>query len=428
MSTQYTKGPTSSMYTRSTSKDSSTEGQVSLLQRFLKDEGFLGDTIAISGYYGSLTRNAVIAFQTAHGLVATGATGPLTRTKIQEVSCSSSEVTSGGSTISTHLSTSIPQATVTTADTGTSGAQLSVAGTASNISAVHVTVTTIRLLAGGASSGTTGNSVTPDSSTYNATTTILIDGTASVVNGLWSIASSTVFQNGVYTVTVRNASSTGEVLTAKRIIMSDPVQVAPWVRVSSETSCHYPNTAQALNGGAGNVSSLAITIVKEDGGVVAQTDRFRPVKVVNGFWSFSFSAPEVDPKVNYEIHIYDGSTGVLISDSNNVSVNTSCPKVMPSVATVSIDKTKRSEKETVVANKSLLISGTASRFDKVTLKVEYLGTDVRISPRSVELPVVGGVWSTMYYAGSTTGDFKFTVTGSSLSMGIHLLVVRWLLL
>jgi hypothetical protein len=52
---------------------------VSALQQRLIDEGYLRLVHGPSGYYGLLTRNAVIRYQRDHGILQTGFTGPVTR-------------------------------------------------------------------------------------------------------------------------------------------------------------------------------------------------------------------------------------------------------------------------------------------------------------------------------------------------------------
>lgn len=72
------------------SKDSNTDGQVSDLQNFLQDQELLSSDP--TGYYGALTFQAVKAFQTKSGLLASGYVGPLTRTKIKEWTCPGSPI------------------------------------------------------------------------------------------------------------------------------------------------------------------------------------------------------------------------------------------------------------------------------------------------------------------------------------------------
>jgi peptidoglycan hydrolase-like protein with peptidoglycan-binding domain len=56
---------------------------VASLQQFLIDDG--DGNLAVTSYFGVLTRAAVIHFQTAQGLTATGCTGPLTRARINAI-------------------------------------------------------------------------------------------------------------------------------------------------------------------------------------------------------------------------------------------------------------------------------------------------------------------------------------------------------
>ena len=67
------------------SRDSKTNGQVSDLQGFLQDAGYLYSDP--TGYFGLLTRKAVESFQSANGITPNGLVGPYTRAKIKEVSC-----------------------------------------------------------------------------------------------------------------------------------------------------------------------------------------------------------------------------------------------------------------------------------------------------------------------------------------------------
>ena len=69
------------------SRDSSTGGAVSVLQDFLNSKGYLSSQP--TGFFGSMTRTAVIAFQTANGISATpaGFVGQATRAKIQAIDC-----------------------------------------------------------------------------------------------------------------------------------------------------------------------------------------------------------------------------------------------------------------------------------------------------------------------------------------------------
>ena len=77
------------------SRDSQTNGDVSSLQDFLQSQGYLSSEP--TGYFGLVTRRAVIAFQKANGLSANGVADAATRAKINKLSC-------GGDTTTTTTS------------------------------------------------------------------------------------------------------------------------------------------------------------------------------------------------------------------------------------------------------------------------------------------------------------------------------------
>ena len=66
--------------------DSATNGEVSRLQQFLHDEGYLMPTP--TGYFGAKTLSAVIKFQRNFSSNPNGLVGPTTRAKIKATSCS----------------------------------------------------------------------------------------------------------------------------------------------------------------------------------------------------------------------------------------------------------------------------------------------------------------------------------------------------
>lgn len=60
--------------------------QVRCLQQFLKNQGAsIYPEGLITGYFGPLTKSAVVRFQKTHGIAGTGFVGPLTRAKINEL-------------------------------------------------------------------------------------------------------------------------------------------------------------------------------------------------------------------------------------------------------------------------------------------------------------------------------------------------------
>ncbi len=67
------------------SRDASTNQQVSLLQFFLNNQGYL--SVSPTGYFGPLTKRAVIAFQSNNGLAADGIVGVQTRAHIYAKGC-----------------------------------------------------------------------------------------------------------------------------------------------------------------------------------------------------------------------------------------------------------------------------------------------------------------------------------------------------
>ena len=69
-------------------RDAGTGGDVSTLQDFLQSQGYLNSEP--TGYFGLLTQAAAKAFQSASGILNSGYVGPITRGKINTVSCGGS--------------------------------------------------------------------------------------------------------------------------------------------------------------------------------------------------------------------------------------------------------------------------------------------------------------------------------------------------
>ncbi len=63
--------------------------EVSMLQQFLFENNYL--SVTPTGYFGALTRAAVIKFQRENGIAQTGTVGPLTRAKFAVISCKNPE-------------------------------------------------------------------------------------------------------------------------------------------------------------------------------------------------------------------------------------------------------------------------------------------------------------------------------------------------
>ena len=92
-----------------------TGSDVSSLQAFLATDSTIYPQGLVTGYYGSLTRSAVMTFQTRNGLEAVGRVGPMTLALINSRM---------GGTVSTGVNTSAWISTVNVAPTST-GATLS---------------------------------------------------------------------------------------------------------------------------------------------------------------------------------------------------------------------------------------------------------------------------------------------------------------
>lgn len=67
------------------SRDTNTGGQVTALQSFLISQGYL--RVASTGQFGILTYQALVQYQSAHGLVPNGAADVATRDSIRMISC-----------------------------------------------------------------------------------------------------------------------------------------------------------------------------------------------------------------------------------------------------------------------------------------------------------------------------------------------------
>ncbi len=66
-------------------EDAKTREYVKAVQSFLREKGYLG--VEPTGYFGKLTRQAVVAFQAAQGLPQTGEVSSAMRTKVKEFQC-----------------------------------------------------------------------------------------------------------------------------------------------------------------------------------------------------------------------------------------------------------------------------------------------------------------------------------------------------
>lgn len=65
--------------------DEDTFGEVSQLQYFLKENGYFN--AKVTGYFGSITMDAIKEFQKDNELIVTGIAGKITRAKISDLGC-----------------------------------------------------------------------------------------------------------------------------------------------------------------------------------------------------------------------------------------------------------------------------------------------------------------------------------------------------
>lgn len=92
------------------SKDSATKGDVSLLQTFLVQTGYLETDP--TGYFGQATKRATQAFQKANGISPTGVVGTFTKSKISSISCTGQSVSGGQSGSQSQAGQTTTQATM----------------------------------------------------------------------------------------------------------------------------------------------------------------------------------------------------------------------------------------------------------------------------------------------------------------------------
>lgn len=98
--------------------DARTNGEVTKLQTYLFLNKYL--TVSPTGYYGNLTRTAVLNFQRDNGINQTGFAGSLTRAKLFQVSCPPQEsISQKGITLTVATTSIISGSTSTTVTTVT---------------------------------------------------------------------------------------------------------------------------------------------------------------------------------------------------------------------------------------------------------------------------------------------------------------------
>jgi peptidoglycan hydrolase-like protein with peptidoglycan-binding domain len=130
--------------------DISTGGQVSALQNFLHAHNYL--SVNATGYFGPMTRAAVIAFQKENGLAADGIVGVQTRAHIFAKDCSGSS-----------LPSNVPAISAINPAQGTIGSTVTVYGSGFNsASIVHFSIGAVKNVVV-ANNGTALSFTVPDS-------------------------------------------------------------------------------------------------------------------------------------------------------------------------------------------------------------------------------------------------------------------------
>ncbi len=105
----------------------STGAQVSALQQLLVSQGYLTMPAGVSmGYFGALTKSAVMKWQAAVGLPSTGFFGPMSRTKVNASGSTTVPGTTVGGTTTTGINTPGVEGTLTAKLNATPGAAVTV--------------------------------------------------------------------------------------------------------------------------------------------------------------------------------------------------------------------------------------------------------------------------------------------------------------
>jgi hypothetical protein len=97
--------------------DTTTDGQVTVLQYFLHAQQYL--SVAATGYFGPLTFQAVESFQKSHGLEIDGIVGPQTAAGIKQADCQNTAP----------VSTAAPTIAAITPTSGATGTVVTITGT-----------------------------------------------------------------------------------------------------------------------------------------------------------------------------------------------------------------------------------------------------------------------------------------------------------
>lgn len=107
------------------SVDSGNGGQVTMLQQFLNQTGYLS---GVSGFYNQGTYGAVVNYQREHNIPQTGTVGPVTRIAINQQSCNGNYTNTNGNTNNNTNNGSVSISSLSSTS-GVSGSSVTIYGT-----------------------------------------------------------------------------------------------------------------------------------------------------------------------------------------------------------------------------------------------------------------------------------------------------------
>ena len=303
------------------STDAQVGGDVTALQDFLQSSGYL--KVGPSGYFGLLTTKGVKNFQSANGISPTGYVGPLTRAKINTVSCAGA---------SSENSVNIPANATSNNQSGTTR----VSGCVS----------------GAAFSSTTGRACSETNQPLNTSAQVSQNKQAATITGIQSVA------NPLGTVDANHkASIYGTGLKGKLTIKignQEPQTVIATGSSDSFADFFVPSRS---------LSSVVSIIVTNDSGLASN------------FYEVNIKVPAVNPTTISSTEgcvvgtMFSITTGVRCSGSNEDSVD------VPVLSSISMTS--------ATPGTTIVIHG--SNFLKLYTLVSFRGnnTTQNVSPNSV---------------------------------------------
>lgn len=313
------------------SRDANGSTDVSILQDFLNGRGYLKSQP--TGFFGSATRRAVIAFQNDNGLRATppGFVGPGTRAKIKEIDCSdttsvnttpvTNPVTSNVNTNTQNSNTNTYTPTYTAPATQTTNNTYTPPVASSPVSSATIDQSSL--------SNTSGGIVTISGSAYNSTGVIVALVNSSyngnkdwatiyanhsyvsftnipptVSGNRWSTSFNAIPQ-GIYTVFIYDHTS-----NTQRLLTSGTLNVVGSPMISITASSIGISPAMTMSVQYSNMPSAGVRILNS-AGVAVYTQEL----TAGGGGSTVVSLPSVLPTGNYTAQAF-GSDGRTYATSD----------------------------------------------------------------------------------------------------------------